>query len=67
MNVETMIKSAEEALKINGTLTLQTPRPFKNKPKGFPRGCLLCSHEDSDTRSYDPKKILAFLDKNGLM
>lgn len=66
MNITEMIISAEEALSQNMRMSLVVPRPFKNRPKGFPKGELLCEQERSNVVSYDPVKILTWLKKNGL-
>ena len=66
MNPEQMIKDAEEAISLNTRMTLVVPRPFKNKPKGFPNGELLCEQPRSNVKSYDPKKVLAWMKANGL-
>jgi len=66
MNPQTMILDAEEAIKQKRNMTLVVPRPFKNKPKGFPRGSLLAEQTKSNVNSYDPRKILDWLKNNGL-
>lgn len=66
MDVNRMITEAEEALAANQRMSLTVPRPFKNKPKGFPRGDLLCEQPNCNVISYEPRKILAWLKKNDL-
>lgn len=47
-------------------VTLQLPRPWKGRPAGFPSGELLCEFPKTNTVSINSKKLLAWLDKNGL-
>lgn len=66
MNITKIILAAEEALSQGMRMSLVVPRPFKNRPKGFPMGELLCEQENTNVMSYDPSKILAWLKKNGM-
>jgi hypothetical protein len=66
MDVSEMITIAERALAANERMILTVPRPFKNKPKGFPKGELLCEQPSCNVISYEPKKILAWLKNNDL-
>tara|TARA_R110002153_G_C12985093_1_gene463125 strand:+ start:289 stop:504 length:216 start_codon:yes stop_codon:yes gene_type:complete len=66
MNPTQMIQDAEEAISQGQNMTMVVPRPFKNKPKGFPNGELLCEQPKSNVKSYDPKKVLVWMKSNGL-
>jgi hypothetical protein len=55
------------ALQAETRLTLVLPRPWKLKPKGWPRGELLCEQPNTNVYSYSPAKIMDFLIKNGLV
>jgi hypothetical protein len=66
MNPQKMILDAEEAISQGQNMTLVVPRPFKDKPKGFPSGSLLCEQQKSNVNSYDPRKVLDWLKNNGL-
>ena len=66
MNIDEMVRDALDAKSKGQEMTLVVPRPFKGKPKGFPCGELLCEQTYSNVNSYDPDKILNWLDKNGL-
>ena len=66
MNISSIILVAEAAISAGNRMTLVVPSPFKNRPKGFPRGDLLCEQPQSKVMSYDPHKILTFLNKNDL-
>ena len=66
MTPEQMYKDAIEAIAAGTNVTLVLPRPFKRPPK-FPRGYLLCQHENSNVYSFDPKKIIKWLCENGLI
>lgn len=45
---------------------LVLPRPWKGRPAGFPRGEVLCEQPTTNVVSIDSKKLVAWLDKNGL-
>ena len=47
-------------------VTLVFPHGFK-RPKGFPRGHLLSETERGKVYSFDPDKIIEWLQKNGLI
>lgn len=47
-------------------MSLQLPKGFK-RPKGFPRGELLCENTMGRVYSFDPDKIIAWLRKNDLI
>lgn len=47
-------------------VTLVFPRGFK-RPKGFPRGHLLSETERGNVYSFDPDRIISWLQKNGLI
>ena len=67
MTPEQMAKDAAEAMKAGTNMTLVLQRGWKRPPK-FPRGELLCSHSNGrKVYSYDPKKVLAWLEANGLV
>lgn len=66
MNIDEMVIDALDAQSKGQQMTLVVPRPFKGRPKGFPRGELLCEQPSSSVTSYDPEKILNWLEKNGL-
>ena len=66
MDIQEMISDANDAIEKGQSMTLVIPRPFKNRPKGFPCGEMLCEQESSNVYSYDPVKILSWLKKNGI-
>lgn len=68
MTPEQLYKDAIEA-KAQGAhcgMTLVFGRRAK-KPKGFPRGDLLCETEAGLVFSFDPDKVINWLKKNGLV
>lgn len=67
MRIEELVAQAVEANNAGGNMTLVLPRPWKGRPKGFPRGELLCEQPGSGAYSYDPMKILTWLHKNELI
>lgn len=67
MNVREMTKLAIEAHNAGQKMTLVLPAPWKGRPKGFPRGELLCEQIGSSVYHFDPMKILNWLHKNGLI
>jgi hypothetical protein len=66
MTPKQMADAATQAKQHGVNVTLVLPRPFKRPPK-FPRGELLCQHEKSNVYSFDPAKILAWLETNKLI
>ena len=62
MNPQQLRQMAAESDRVS----LVLPRPWKGRPKGFPRGELLCEQPTSNVVSIESKKLLAWLDKNGL-
>lgn len=60
-------QAAREAIRDGGKLTLVVPRPWRPRPPGFPRGELLSEHETNQVRSFDPARILTWLDKAGYL
>lgn len=59
-------RDAREALKEGGRLTLVRRRGSR-PPKGFPRGEFLSENADSTVYSYDPARVLKWLEGNGLL
>jgi hypothetical protein len=53
-----------EAIKAgpNSSMSLILPNRFK-RPKGFPRGELLCETPTGNVYSFDPDKIIKWLDR----
>ena len=67
MTPQKMATEAASALKAGTRLTLVRQRGVK-PPSGFPRGELLCqNHEGSNAYSYDPARVLAWLNANRLI
>lgn len=68
MTPEQLYKEAIEAKAQSATcgITLVFGRESK-KPKGFPRGELLCETERSRVYSFNPDKVINWLSKNGLI
>jgi len=56
------------AAKEQGTLGMILTLPKKwNRPKGFPRGSLLCETKTGKTYNINPNKIIKWLTKNNLI
>lgn len=67
MNPVTLRNLAKDAKGAGTRMTLVVPQGTITKLPGFPRGELLSDAEGkSPVYSYDPDKILAWLDRNGL-
>ena len=65
MTLDEMAANARLADAAGTNLTLVLPRPWKNRPKGFPRGELLCENfEGTCAYSFNPLKILAWVKAN---
>ena len=64
MTPNMLVLEAAKAIEAGTNMTLVLPRPFKNRPKGFPKGELLCEQPNSNVYSYDPEKILKWLGIN---
>lgn len=65
MTPQEMADAASAALRAGQRITLMRRG---RAPKGFPRGELLSEHYDGRRAySYDPQKILAWLDKHRLI
>lgn len=67
MTPEQLFEDANHARAMGTNMTLVTPRPWRNRPQGFPRGELLCEQPGQDVRSYDPEKVIRWLEKNDLV
>lgn len=67
MNPQELAKMAVEAASEKSRMTLVLPRPWKDRPKGFPRGLLLQERGNTNVYSFDPKKILLWMAKNNLI
>ena len=64
---EQMADEARKAIETGTNMTLTRRRGSKRLP-GFPRGELLCeNHNGRNVYSYNPKRVLAWLQKNGLI
>lgn len=67
MTPEQMAKDAFAAMQANTRVTLVRMRGRK-QPRGFPRGELLCENFDGrNVYSYDPARIIAWLNANRLI
>ena len=68
MTPEQLYKDACEAKKQGSHVGMSLVFQRKQKrPKGFPRGELLCETERGRVYSFDPDKVIAWLKKNGLV
>lgn len=67
MNPQELAKMAAEAINEQSRMTLVLPRPWKGRPKGFPRGLLLQERDSTNVYSFDPEKILLWMAKNNLI
>ena len=67
MTPNEMALRAAIALQGRTQMSLVVPRPWRNRPSKFPRGELLCQQADSDIRSFDPLRVLAWLAAQGLV
>lgn len=67
--IQGLAVQAAQALAANCNLSLVLPRPWPNRPAGFPRGELLNVAQDgkSAVYSFKPFKLLLWLHKNGLV
>ena len=67
MTPQQMAKEALAAIQAGGNMTLVRTRGTK-LPPGFPRGELLCENSNGrDVYSYDPSRIIAWLNANRLI
>ena len=67
MTPEEMATTAASAIQDKTRLTMVVPRPWKNRPRKFPKGILLCQQEKSNVYSFDPLNVIAWLASNGLI
>lgn len=67
MQIAELTAQALAAYQAKQNLILVLPSPWKQRPRGFPRGELLCTNKGSSVYSYDPMKVLGWLHKNGLI
>lgn len=62
-----MAQEAAAAVNGGGRMTMIF-RKGQKRPKGFPRGELLCENADGNhAYSFDPLRVLAWLTANGLV
>lgn len=67
MSPQEMADAANQAIKFNTRIILNLVKGVK-APAGFPRGDLLCENPKGDkVYSYDPEKIIEWLNKNRLI
>ena len=67
MTPEQMAKEALAAVQAGTRMTMVRIRG-KKPPRGFPRGELLCENSDGrNVYSYDPSRIIAWLNANRLI
>ena len=67
MTPEQMAEAALSALQAGTNMTLVLKRGWKRPPK-FPRGELLCENSNGcNVYSYDPSRIIAWLNANRLI
>ncbi len=59
MTLNELRKMAQESDRVS----LVVPRPWRDKPKGFPRGELLCEQPTGNVISVCSKKLNTWLDK----
>ena len=66
---EQIAADARVALAFRQRITIVQPKPWRDKPKGWPRGELLSVTAQGDLAAYayDPAKILDYLEGNGLV
>ena len=64
---EQIAADARVALAFRQRITIVQPKPWRNKPKGWPRGELSNVQGNQAAYSYDPAKILGYLEGNGLV
>ena len=64
---EQIAADARVALAFGQRITIVQPKPWGKKPKGWPRGELLNVQGNQAAYSYDPAKILDYLEGNGLV
>lgn len=57
------IEELRELAKQSDRVSLFVPRPWKDRPKGFPRGELLCEQPTGNVISVCSKKLNAWLDQ----
>ena len=68
MSPEQMAKEAIAAIADKTRMSMVLPRPWKNKPPGFPRGELLCeNHNGTNVWSFDPLRVITWLAANELI
>lgn len=66
MTLDELERQAKEAVGCGQMLNLELPRPWRGRPKGFPRGELLCELPGSGMYRIEPAKLVAWLAKNNL-
>ena len=66
---EQIAADARVALAFGQRITIVQPKPWRDKPKGWPRGELLSVTAQGGLAAYayDPAKILDYLEGNGLV
>jgi hypothetical protein len=62
-----MAADAVKAYNSNQNVSLILPRPWQQRPKGFPIGELLREKQGLVVYSYEPIKILEWMRKNGMI
>lgn len=62
MNPQQLRQMADESDRVS----LVLPRPWKGRPKDFPRGELLCEQPTSNVVSIKSTNLIKWLDKHGL-
>jgi hypothetical protein len=67
MQISEMAANAVEEYNSNQNVSLILPRPWQQRPKGFPSGELLCEKQGLAVYSYEPIKLLKWLRKNELI
>ena len=68
MTPEQMAQEAAAAYSDKTPVSYVLPRPWKNRPKGFPRGELMCENADgTNVWSFDPMRVFAWMAHNGLI
>lgn len=66
MKIEELEQQAVNAINGGTQMTLVLPKPWKGRPRKFPKGKLMCENNGSNVYSFDPEKVLVFLAANGL-
>lgn len=62
MTLDELEAQAKRAQADGQRMPLTVPSPWRNRPRGFPRGELLCEHNRGQcVRRFDPAAILAWV------